>query len=295
MPDQETPSRKEEQAADSPSANDEEPWRDPDYDPDEEEDEDEEGDEGGRMPFMAHLEELRNRLMYSLYAVAGVFVVAFIFKEKLYSWLVIPLRAALPPGSKLIYTNPAEAFFTYIKLAFLAGVIGASPIIFFQMWRFIGPGLHSHEKKAVWPFVVTSSALFLVGSAFAFKIVFPFAFQFFMSFATDYIQPMISVKEYLSFSMMLLFAFGIVFQMPLVLVFLARLGVVNSGMLRRNRKYAILIMFVVGALFTPPDPLTQILLAVPLIALFELSIWLVRSTEKKKAQRQAEAEADFSG
>ena len=247
-----------------------------------------------RMPFMAHLEELRQRLTRSAIAVGVVFIATYYFREKLYGYLAAPLKAAMPPDAKLIYTAPAEAFLTYLKIAILAAIVGASPYIFWQLWRFIGPGLYPNERKAVWPFVAISSVLFLIGTVFCYMMVFPYAFQFFMSFATDDITPMLSLKSYLSFSATLLFAFGVIFQMPLVLVFLGRLGIVTSAALRRQRKFAILIMFVAGAFFTPPDVITQVMMAMPLIVLYEISIWLVAATEKKKAAREAEQEAEWA-
>ncbi len=257
--------------------------------------EEEHESDDSRMPFMAHLEELRTRLVRSAMAVGVAFLGTYLFKEQLYQGLARPLRAAMPPDARLIYTAPAEAFFTYLKIAFLAAIVVASPFIFYQFWRFISPGLYDHERKAVWPFVLISSVLFIVGAVFCYVMVFPYAFQFFMSFATDDIVPMLSLKSYLSFSATLLFAFGVIFEMPLVLVFLGRVGIVSSKGLKKNRKYAILIMFVAGAMFTPPDVITQCMMALPLILLYEISIYMVMATEKKKAQRQAEEEAEFGG
>lgn len=262
--------------------------------PEEERHEPSEDEDESRMPFLAHLEELRSCLVRSAIAVGVCFLGTYIFKEELYQGLAQPLKAAMPPGAKLIYTAPAEAFFTYLKIALLAAIVVACPVIFHQFWRFIAPGLYDHERKAVWPFVLVSSVLFIVGAVFCYTMVFPYAFQFFMSFATDDIVPMLSLKSYLSFSATLLFAFGVIFEMPLVLVFLGRIGVVSSKGLKKNRKYAILIMFVAGAMFTPPDVVTQIMMAVPLIILYEISIWMVVATEKKKAERRAAEEEEFT-
>ena len=262
--------------------------------PEEERADHSEEDEDSRMPFLAHLEELRSCLVRSAIAVGVCFLGTYIFKEELYQGLARPLKAAMPPDAKLIYTAPAEAFFTYLKIALLAAIVVACPVIFHQFWRFIAPGLYDHERKAVWPFVLVSSVLFIVGAVFCYMMVFPYAFQFFMSFATDDIVPMLSLKSYLSFSATLLFAFGVIFEMPLVLVFLGRIGVVSAKGLKKNRKYAILIMFVAGAMFTPPDVVTQVMMAVPLIILYEISIWMVVATEKKKAERRAAEEAEFT-
>jgi sec-independent protein translocase protein TatC len=249
---------------------------------------------GGSMTLMEHLEELRQRLTRAAIAVGVGFLIAYFFKEQLYGYLTIPLKAAMPPEAKLIYTAPAEAFFTYLKVAFLAGIVGASPVIFYQLWKFISPGLYENERRNIWPFVIFSSVLFITGAIFCYTIVFPYAFQFFMSFATEDITPMLKLNEYLSFSSMLLFAFGVVFEMPLILVFLGRLGVVTSQGLRKKRKYAILIMFAGAAFFTPPDVVSQILMAVPLMVLYEISIWLVAASQKKKEAKQAAQEAEFA-
>ncbi len=249
----------------------------------------------GSMTLMEHLEELRQRLTRAAIAVGVGFLAAYGFKEQLYGYLTIPLKAAMPPGAKLIYTAPAEAFFTYLKVAFLAGIVAASPVIFYQLWRFISPGLYAHERRNIWPFVIFSSSLFITGTVFCYTIVFPYAFQFFMSFATDDITPMLKLNEYLSFTSMLLFAFGVVFEMPLILIFLGRLGIVTAQGLRKQRKYAILIMFVGAAIFTPPDVVSQILMAIPLMILYEISVFMVALAQKKKAAKEAAMEAEFAG
>ena len=251
----------------------------------------EEERESVKMPFLEHLAELRTRLVRAGIAVLAAFTVAFALKERLYDFLKNPLTPYLPSGSKLIYTSPAELFFAYMKIAFLAGVVAASPVIFHQLWKFISPGLYEKEKKLVWPFVITSSTLFISGAIFCYVVVFPFMFQFFMSLATDDIVPMLKVNEYLSFSATLLFLFGVMFETPLVLFFLAKLGVVNSRMLRKQRRYAILLIFVMAAVVTPtPDVITQTLMAIPLMVLYEFSIILIARAEKNKAAAEEEAE-----
>jgi sec-independent protein translocase protein TatC len=166
-------------------------------------------------------------------------------------------------------------------------------VLFYQLWRFISPGLYDHERRAVWPFVLVSSVLFIAGAVFAYAVVFPYAFQFFSSFVTPDIEFRPKMAEYLSFTATLLFAFGVVFEMPLVLVFLGRIGVITHKTLQEKRKYAILIMFAAAAMFTPPDVVSQILMALPLLVLYEISIWLVAASEKKKAAKEAEMEAEF--
>lgn len=256
--------------------------------PEEEETQEQEGIIGLKMPFLEHLEELRTRLVRCSFAILAFFVVAFCFKEQLYDILKRPLEPYLPAGAKLIYTSPAELFFTYMKISLLAGVVAASPIIFYQLWKFIAPGLYDKERRLVWPFVVTSSGLFISGAVFCYLVVFPFMFDFFMGLSTADIVPMLKVNEYLSFSSTMLLVFGLVFETPLVLVFLGKLGLVNAKMLRKQRRYAILTIFIVAAVVSPtPDAITQTLMALPLMVLYELSILLIARSEKAKARREA--------
>lgn len=246
-----------------------------------------------KMHFMEHLDELRVRLIRSGYAVLGAFVVAFCFKEYLYDLLKKPLQPYLPAGAKLIYTAPAELFFTYMKVSLLAGIIVASPVIFYQLWKFVSPGLYEKERKLVWPFVFTSSGLFIAGAIFCYLVVFPSMFDFFMGLSTAEIVPMLKVNEYLSFSSTMLLVFGLVFETPLILFFLAKLGVVNSAKLRKHRRYAILGIFIVAAVVSPtPDAITQTLMALPMMVLYEFSILLIARVEKTKAKREAEEAAE---
>ncbi|CAO0820629.1 Sec-independent protein translocase protein TatC [Desulfarculales bacterium] len=245
-----------------------------------------------RMSFLEHLGELRNRLIYSAYAMLGAFMVAFCFKEHLYDLLKKPLEPYLPAGARLIYTSPAELFFTYMKVSLLAGAIVASPVIFYQLWKFVAPGLYEKERKLVWPFVFTSSGLFIVGALFCYLVVFPFMFDFFMGLSTAEIVPMLKVNEYLSFSFTILMAFGLAFETPLILFFLAKLGLIDAKMLRKHRRYAILGIFIIAAVVSPtPDAITQTLMAIPLMVLYEFSIILIARVEKTKAKRETEEAA----
>jgi len=239
-----------------------------------------------KMPFMDHLEELRKRLVRSLTAIGIGFVICYLFKERLYGLLTIPLNAVMPEGSTMIFTSLPEAFFTYLKVAFFASILLTSPYILYQIWKFIAPGLYTTEKRYVAPFVFFSSLFFIGGSLFAYYIVFPFGFKFFLAFGTETIRPMLTMKEYLSFSFKLLFAFGIIFELPVFMYFLGKIGVVNSRTLKAKRKYAILLVFVTAALFTPPDVVTQVMMAIPLIFLYEASIWVVKLGEKKTAAQE---------
>ena len=239
-----------------------------------------------KLPFTAHLEELRRRLIICFAAIGVGFVISYVFSKRLFEILMMPLLSAMPPEEKLIYTGLPEAFFTYLKVAFLAGVLLAIPVIMYQLWMFIAPGLYDKEKRLILPVVFLSSIFFVGGALFGYFVVFPFGFQFFMGFASDYVRPLPSMKEYLSFSAKLLFAFGIVFELPLFITFLARLGVVDVPFLKARRKYAILLFFVFAAILTPPDVITQIMMALPLMLLYELSILGARLFGRKKAQAE---------
>ena len=228
--------------------------------------------EDGKAPFTAHLEELRNRLIVCFIAVGIGFVVSYGFKERLFQILIRPLISVMQPGEKLIFTGLPEAFFTYLKVAFISGIILATPVILYQFWMFVAPGLYKKEKHLLIPIVVLSSFFFIGGAFFGYFIVFPFGFKFFLGFATETIQPLPSMREYLSFSIKLLLAFGLVFELPLVITFLARLGLVSVDFLKKNRKYALLLFFAGSAVLTPPDVVTQIMMALPLMVLYEISI-----------------------
>jgi sec-independent protein translocase protein TatC len=239
-------------------------------------------EEDEKIPFTSHLEELRNRLIKCFIAVGVGFVISYGFKEILFKILVRPLVRVMAEGDHLIFTGLPEAFFTYLKVAFLAGLMLASPVILYQFWMFVAPGLYKKERRLLGPIVFLSSFFFIAGALFGYFIVFPWGFKFFLGFATESIRPLPSMKEYLSFSAKLLLAFGLVFELPMVLTFLARLGIVSVDFLKKNRKYAVLLFFVGAAILTPPDVVTQIMMAVPLMAMYELSIIGARLFGKKK-------------
>jgi sec-independent protein translocase protein TatC len=229
-----------------------------------------------KQTFIEHLEDLRKRLIISLIAVGIGFIICYIFSKEIFEFLMMPLQRALPSGATMIFTTPAEAFFTYMKVGLLAGVFVASPIVLYQLWLFVAPALYSHEKRYVIPFVCSSTILFVGGAAFGYFIVFPIFAKFFMHFATDFIQPAPRLKESFSFCAMLLLTFGLTFELPIFILFLSKLGVIDARMLARNRKYVIIIIFIVAAVLTPPDIISQLMMAVPLVALYEVSIWLAR-------------------
>ena len=259
--------------------------------PDEEEEEEEEEDEeDSPMTLMGHLNELRRRLFRIVIIVILGFVAFYGVAEPLYGFLSAPLKVQLPEGSKLIYTSPAGAFFTYMKVALVASLFGTSPFSFYQIWAFIAPGLYKEEKRAVLPLAFFSSIFFIAGASFCFFMVFPIAFKFFMGFATDTIVPMISVEEYLGFALKLLIAFGVVFEMPLFAFFLSRFGLLTPAFMRRQRRYAILFIFIVAAILTPPDVFSQCLMAVPMLLLYEVSIYVSAAAYKKKDEKKADDE-----
>jgi len=250
-----------------------------------------------KVPFTAHLEELRKRLITCFIAVGVGFAASYGFKEKLFQILTQPLISVMKQGETLIYTGLPEAFFTFLKVSFLTGLMLASPVIIYQFWMFIAPGLYDREKKLLVPIVFLSSIFFVGGALFGYFIVFPYGFDFFLGFATETIRPMPSMKEYLSFSAKLLLAFGLVFELPLVITFLAKLGIVGVPFLKKNRKYALLLFFVGAAILTPPDVVTQVMMALPLMVLYEISIIGARifGRKEKPAEPTTESTTETEG
>mgnify|MGYP006285833743 CR=1 FL=1 len=248
-----------------------------------------ENDNEEKKPFLGHLEELRSRLIAIAIAVGVGFGVCYLFSERLFQVLVAPLKAVMPEGEKLIFTNLPEMFFTYLKVSFIAGILLASPYVFYQLWMFIAPGLYRREKRYAFPFIISSTILFVGGALFGYYVVFPFGFKFFIGFSNEYVKALPSVKQYFSFAIKLLFAFGVVFELPVVLFFLSKMGIVSPEILRKKRKYAILMTFALAAILTPPDVVTQCMMAGPLIILYEIGILVSRLAWKKKEEK-AEAE-----
>jgi sec-independent protein translocase protein TatC len=240
-----------------------------------------------KLPLTAHLQELRKRLILSFIAVGAGFVFCYAFAESIFNILAAPLIKMMPTGGSLIFISVAEAFFTYMKVAFIAGLILTSPFVLYQIWAFVAPGLYQKEKKYVVPFVLGGSVFFALGVLFGYFVALPVGFRFLLGYATDFIKPMPSMKEYLSFSIKFLLAFGLVFEFPVVLVLLARIGVVDAKTLARQRKYAILLIFIFAAVMTPPDLISQVLMALPLMGLYELSILLSKIFGKKSPPVQS--------
>lgn len=255
------------------------------------------------MPLLDHLIELRNRLMYASAAMLAGFLLCYFFAEDIYQFLVQPLADIYQgqTGRRMIYTGLTEAFFTYLKVAFWAGAFLAFPFVAIQLWMFIAPGLYRDEKQAFMPFLAATPVLFFLGGAVAYYLVFPLAWRFFVSFETPGgagampIELEARVAEYLSLVMKLIFAFGISFQLPVALTLMGRVGLVSSEGLARNRKFAIVGVFAVAALLTPPDVISQIGLGLPIILLYEFSIIAVRIVERRRAEAEAAEEAEAAG
>ena len=252
--------------------------------------EEKEPEEEKPMTLLEHLGELRRRLVRGFLAILIGFFACYGFAQQLFYYLSLPLLKVMPADSKFIYTGVAEGFFVDMKVAFVAGVFVACPFLFYQIWAFIAPGLYEEEKKYIIPLALSSALFFILGGVFCYFGVFPFAFEFFMSYSTDNIVAMLSIDEYLSFALKMVLAFGLIFEMPLFSFFLARMGLITAQKMREVRKYAILAIFVVAAILTPPDVFSQLMMAGPMIVLYDVSIWVAVLVGKKKAEREKAAE-----
>ena len=244
-----------------------------------------------KSSFIGHLTELRSRLVKSIVYLFLLFIVCYFFAENIYSFLVAPYADAVKDDGlnrRMIFTALHETFITYLKVAFFAAMFVTSPIILTQIWKFVAPGLYKNEKRALLPYLIATPTLFLFGGMLVYYLIMPLAIKFFLTFETSVqlsnlpIQLEAKVNEYLSLIMRLIFAFGISFQLPVLLSLLARVGFIDSEYLKKRRKYVIVIIFAVAAILTPPDPITQIGLGIPLLILYELSILSVSLIEKKK-------------
>ncbi len=245
---------------------------------------------------ISHLTELRQRLINSLIFLTILFIICYFFSEYIYGFLVRPYAESVNNDGierRLIFTALQETFLTYLKVSFFAAFFVTSPFILIQIWKFIAPGLYENEKTAIMPYLIVTPILFLLGGMLVYYLIMPLAIKFFLSFESTGlntglpIQLEAKVNEYLSLVMKLIFAFGLSFQLPVVLSLLARIGAIDSKFLRERRKYVIVIIFACAAILTPPDPITQIGLAIPLLILYELSIFSVKIIEKKIEEKNA--------
>jgi sec-independent protein translocase protein TatC len=247
-----------------------------------------------RMPLTAHLEELRRKLIIAGVSWLVAFLACYSYAEPLFDLIATPVRQALPEGTSLVFITATEPFFTFLKIGALAGLLVSMPVIFWQIWSFVAPGLYQHEKRYIIPFVVASSLCFGVGAFFGYQYVFPMAFKVLIEFGTNSgdLNAMLSMGSYLSLSSKLLLAFGLVFELPVVIFFLARMGIVDHTMLARNRKFALLAAFLTGAILTPPDVFSQTALALPFIALYEIGILVARLFGKRRAPEESAQGSD---
>ncbi len=235
-----------------------------------------------KQPLIAHLKELRDRIVVCVIAVAIAFFVTYYFKEQIFRFLMEPFIKVMPQKSSFIFIGVTEAFITYFKMSVVAALFLAAPVLLYEIWMFVAPGLYDKEKKYVYPFIFFGSIFFIAGALFCYYFVMPTAFGFFVSYAADFITPMPDLKSYMSLCLRLLLIFGFIFELPLVSYYLSKAGIINARMLSSKRRYAILGVFIVSALLTPPDVMSQLLMAIPLWGLYELSIVIARVFGKKE-------------
>ncbi len=243
-----------------------------------------------KMSFIDHLGELRQRLLWSLLAVIVFFIPAYYFSNEIFEFLMKPLIDNLPEGSSLIFTRPAEGFTTYLKVSFFAAVIFAIPFILYQAWKFVAPALYKEERRIIIPFIFFGSLFFALGAAFCYYVASPPAFKFLLNeYSSDYVKAFPTIREALSFFMALIFGFGLVFEFPIIIFILARIGLVTSTWLREKRKYAIIISALVAAVLTPTtDAISMMLMFVPIIIFYELGIIVAWMFGKKKKEENPE-------
>lgn len=255
-----------------------------------------------KMPLTDHLGELRKRILISLISLSVTFLITFNYSEEIFRFLMFPVKYTLDfsvknmymhfipqdklQNTKLVFLAPTEAFWMNLKVSFVAALMLSLPLIFHQLWKFISPGLLPKEKRYLIPFIITATALFLAGSAFCFFIVLPFALGFLLSYKIgDFLMPMLSVGQYVDFCLKFILAFGAVFELPIVIIFLTKLGIVTPKTLAKNRRYAVLVAFILAAILTPtPDAFNQTLMALPIMMLYEVGIWLSPLFVKKKSE-----------
>lgn len=242
-----------------------------------------------KQPFLSHLAELRDRIVVCIIALAIAFVATYYFKEQIFHFLMLPFIKVMPEKSSFIFISVTEAFVTYFKISIVAAVFFAAPVLLYEFWMFVAPGLYEKEKKYVYPFIFFGSLCFVSGGLFCYYVVMPYLFRFFVSYAADFITPMPDLKSYMGFTLKMLIMFGLLFEMPLLAFFLSKAGIINARMLSSKRRYAILGIFILAAIITPPDVVSQILVALPVWGLYEISIIIARVFGKKKVKVDEQA------
>ena len=235
-----------------------------------------------------HIADLRKRLVISSITVVIMFFACFSFYEPILEWMMAPVKHALPVGTSMIAVEIQETFFTAMKVAFFGGFIISLPVIFWQLWLFLAPGLYDHEKKLVVPFVFFATLMFLLGASFAYYIVVPIGFDFLIAFGNSVVSVLPSIGKYVGFFTKLLIGFGIAFELPVITFFLAKIGLVNDQMLKDFFRYAVVLIFIVAAVLTPPDVISQVLMAAPLLILYGVSIYIAKVFNP--AQKEEEEE-----
>jgi sec-independent protein translocase protein TatC len=235
-----------------------------------------------KQPFFSHLKELRDRLLVCIVAVAIAFIFTYYFKERLFDFLMQPFLKVMPAQSSFIFTGITEAFLTYFKISVVAALFVAAPVILYEFWMFVAPGLYEKEKKYVYPFIFFGSLCFICGALFCYFVVMPNMYRFFVSYAREFVTPMPDLKNYMGLTLKLLIIFGFIFELPLIAFYLARAGIIKAKMLAKKRRYAILAVFIISAAITPPDVVSMILVALPLWGLYELGILIAKVFGKKE-------------
>jgi sec-independent protein translocase protein TatC len=234
-----------------------------------------------KQPFLSHVKELRDRIVVALIALGISFVITYSFKERIFDFLMQPFVRVMPAKSSFIFIGVTEAFITYFKISIVAALFLAAPVILYEIWMFVAPGLYEREKRFVLPFIIMGSLCFIGGALFCYYVVMPTVYRFFVSYAADFIIPMPDLKSYMSMTLKMLIIFGVIFQLPLLTLILARAGILNTRILTSKRRYAVLGIFILSAVITPPDVASQLLMAIPLWGLYELSIIIVRLFGRK--------------
>jgi len=246
------------------------------------------------MTFLEHLDDLRKRIVYSLIALVVAVIPAYMFSKEIFNILARPVNKFLPEGTRLAQTTLPSAFVVYIKVSFLTAIFFASPFIFYQFWKFVAPGLYQKEKKYVIPFVFMTTFFFILGALFGYFVLFPFACRFFLNIGSSF-QPIIAVDKYFSLALHLLIGIALVFELPTLIFFLSRMGLVTAGWMMKNFKYAFLVIFIIAAIITPtPDPINQSILALPMLGLYGLGILIALFAGKKK-KKDKESDQDLAG